>query len=166
MSLRFNKTGLAGALVAAIFLSACGATFGTMDRIMTSWEGAYINDVISQWGYPHEERNVVGRKLYVWNHNKTYSVPESSSSTVNVIGNTAYVNTTTYGGGTIYGSCQRIIEVDEHDMVSGWQWTGNNCPILDFAFGYANWERNRVTAERSIIEGGSDQTSGRKQNGN
>jgi hypothetical protein len=67
-------------------------------------------------------------------------MPATTTGTVNVVGGTAYVNTTTTGGETITGSCTRILEVDDRGIVVGWQWEGGNCPFLE-AFGYAEWRR-------------------------
>jgi hypothetical protein len=60
--------------------------------------------------------------------------------TVNQIGNTAFLNATTYGGGTVVGNCTRTLEVDEHNIVVRWEWKGNNCPFAE-AFDYSSWRR-------------------------
>jgi hypothetical protein len=130
---------LAMAVVAAV-LAGCSGGIGTMDAIMKSWDGAPLDAVIAQWGYPHQEQNIAGRKIYRWYHNKSYSMPATSSSTVSTIGSTAYVQTTTTGGGTLSGNCERIVEVDERNMVKSWQWSGNNCPMAEM-FEYSHWRR-------------------------
>ena len=132
---------LIGLAFIGLVVAACSGGFGTMDRIMSSWNGAHLDEVISQWGYPHEERVIAGRKLYVWNRNTTLTSPRVTNSTVNVIGNTAYVNSYSYGGGTSAWSCQRILEVNKFNRVVAHQWGGNNCPFADIAMGYQNWER-------------------------
>lgn len=43
---------------------ACSGGFGTMDRIMSSWQGAHIDEVISAWGYPEHEANMAGKHVY------------------------------------------------------------------------------------------------------
>ena len=124
-------------------LSACSGGFGTMDRIMTSWEGATLDQVISQWGYPHGQQKFAGRTIYIWDRNTTLTLPATTTGTVNVIGNTAYINTTTTGGRTSNWSCRRILEVNDNNIVIAWQWGGNNCPFADIAFGYENWQRKK-----------------------
>jgi hypothetical protein len=129
-------------VVVAAVLTGCSGGFGNMDGIMKSWEGASLDAVIAQWGYPDQEQTIAGRKIYRWHHNKSYSMPATSSSTVSTIGSTAYVRTTTTPGAVISGSCQRIIEVDERNIVRKWEWTGNNCPMADM-FEYSNWRRKQ-----------------------
>ena len=114
-----------------------------MDRIMTSWEGATLDQVISQWGYPHGQQKFAGRTIYIWDRNTTLTLPATTSGTVNFIGNTAYINTTTTGGGTSNWSCRRTLEVNNDNIVISWQWSGNNCPFADIAFGYENWQRKK-----------------------
>lgn len=130
------------AAVAALTGCASGG-FGTMDRIMASWQGASVDQVIAQWGYPHEERRVAGRTLLVWNRDMQLSMPATATTTgtANRIGSTAYVNTTTTysGGGTSSWSCTRILEIRD-DKVHSWQWEGNNCPFAE-AGPYSNWRR-------------------------
>lgn len=125
-------------------LSGCASGgFGTMDRVMSSWEGASVDEVIQQWGYPHEERTIAGRTLLVWNRNTQITMPAvaSTTGTVNNIGRQTHVNATTIysGGGTSNWNCTRIFEVKENRLVR-WQWEGNNCPFADIG-PYSNWAR-------------------------
>ena len=131
----------------ALLLAACSGGFGTMDRVMHSWEGASLEAVIAQWGYPHQEQTIAGHKLYRWFYTKHVAVPATSTSTVNVIGNTAFVNTTTTGGGNIKGDCVRTLEVNEKNVVTKWEWSGNNCPFAD-VLEYRNWERKSPSQRR------------------
>lgn len=121
-------------------LAACSGGFGTMDGIMKSWQGQHIDAVISQWGYPHEERNIAGRKLYIWHHAKGYNLPSQTYVTGTVVGSTVYGTATTYGGGTFRGNCTRTLEVSPSDVVTAWQWEGNNCPFAEL-LEYSNWRR-------------------------
>jgi hypothetical protein len=111
-----------------------------MDSIMRSWEGASLDAAIAQWGYPDQEQQIAGHKLYRWNYTKTAFLPATTTGTVNQIGNTAFINATTSGGGTLVGNCTRTLEVDEHNTIIRWQWTGNNCPFAE-VFEYSNWRR-------------------------
>jgi hypothetical protein len=133
------------AVLVFLTLSACASGgMGTMDGIMDSWRGANIDDVVKQWGYPHEERSFNGRKLFVWNRSVQMMMPINTSTvgTLNKIGGTSLLqsNTVTYGGGLTNWSCVRIIEVDLQNNVVGGQWEGNNCPIAEMG-PYANWRR-------------------------
>ncbi len=124
-------------LFAIGFISGCS----TMNGIVSSWEGQHIDSVISQWGYPDEQRDLRGRTLYIWQHNKSFYIPQSSTTTGSIYGNSLYARTSYSGGYTMHGSCTRILEVDQRGCVVRWEWSGNNCPFLE-VFGYSNW-RNR-----------------------
>lgn len=121
-------------------LTACSGGFGTMDGIMSSWMGAPLDEVISQWGYPTGQQEVAGHHLYHWVGNQTTYMPASTTGTVTAIGSTAYINTTTVGGGYADWSCTRTLEVNKKNIVVSWQWGGNNCPFAE-AIQYANWRR-------------------------
>ena len=113
-----------------------------MDSIMRSWEGAPLDAAIAQWGYPDQEQEIAGHKLYRWFYTKSASLPATTTGTMNQIGNTAFINATTSGGGTLVGNCTRTLEVDEHKTIIRWQWNGNNCPFAE-ALEYSNWRRKQ-----------------------
>ena len=135
---------LFGLLVSALFLSGCSGGAGLMDNIMQSWQGASVDEVISQWGFPHEERRVAGRKILIWHRNVQAVMPAAATTygSANVIGNTAfYSGTTTYSGArVISGSCVRMLQVDDDNKVVRGQWEGNNCPFLEMG-PYSNWRK-------------------------
>ena len=122
------------------FISGCSTN--TMNGIMSSWEGQHIDSVISRWGYPDEQRDFRGRTLYIWHHNKSYYMPQSSTTTGSVYGSSIYAQTYTTGGYTIQGSCTRILEVDQQGYIVRWEWNGNNCPFME-VFEYSNWRNKK-----------------------
>jgi len=132
---------IVGVALAIMLLPGC-ATRSVMQGIMSSWEGAHIDSVVNQWGYPDEQREFNERKLYVWHHNKSVMLP-STTTTTGTVNSYGGVNATsvTSGGGMLHGSCDRILEVDERGTVVRWEWKGNNCPFLE-ALEYKQW-RNR-----------------------
>ena len=121
-------------------LAGCSGGFGTMDGIMSSWLGAPLDEVISQWGYPSQQYEVAGHRLYNWVGTQTTYTPATTTGTVTAIGNMAYINATTVGGGYAQWSCTRTLEVNKKNIVVNWQWGGNNCPFAE-AMQYANWRR-------------------------
>ena len=135
---------MSGVLMSALFLFGCSGGAGLMDNIMQSWQGASVDEVISQWGFPHDERRVVGRKILIWNRNVQAVMPAVASTygSANMVGNTAfYSSTTTYSGGRVMtGSCVRILEVDDKNKVVRGLWEGNNCPFLEMG-PYSNWRK-------------------------
>lgn len=122
-----------------LILSACSTT-QTMQGIMSSWEGSNISEVVSQWGYPDEEREFQGKKLYIWQHNKSAYVPKTTNTTATAYGNTIYAQSHSTGGYAIHGNCVRILEVDGSGTVTSWEWKGNNCPFGEL-MEYSTWRR-------------------------
>jgi hypothetical protein len=138
---------LAAALVAAAALGGCasgGMGGGVMNGIMASWQGATLDEAIAAWGYPHAERNIAGRRIFVWDRSLRLTMPATASTTGTAqrIGGTTYYSgtTTTVGGGTSDWSCTRMLEVNADNKVVSWQWEGNNCPFME-AGPYSNWRR-------------------------
>ena len=89
-------------------------TKSTMGKIMDSWLGEHINTVMDSWGYPSQEKEIAGRKLYYW-INSSYVVSGGQYGV--------------YGGES---TCNRILEVDKNNRVIKWQWEGNSCPATYF----------------------------------
>ncbi len=123
-------------LVSLGSLAGCSTT--TMNGIMSSWEGKHIESVFAQWGYPNEEKEIGGHKLYVWYYGKSFNMPQNSTTTGSIYGNSFSANTYTTGGYTVQGNCTRILEVDDFGYVIKWQWNGNNCPLME-VFEYSKW---------------------------
>ena len=103
----------------SIFLLLQNASFAvgvksTMTKIMDSWIGENINTVTDTWGYPTSEKVINKRKLYYW----TESHFAVQGNQYNVYGEESY--------------CTRILEVDNEEKVTKWQWEGNNCPVMRY----------------------------------
>lgn len=131
-----------------IFLtSGCGSS-EFMKYAMSSWVGYSIDDVMIQWGYPSEERTIAGKKLVYWNRKWTSYVQQSSSDHYNSGYYKEYY-------------CNRILEVDDKNIVTGWQWEGNGCPSRISSRGirlmnpqnplYAN-EKDKIRAEKEAAK--------------
>ena len=118
----------------------------TMASIMDSWVGESINAVIKCWGYPTNEKNIAGKKLYYWDWSYNVTQPVHTNAQAYTYGNTTNINAYTYGGGTYNVSCNRILEVDDSDKVINWQWSGNNCPYTKVHI-YKQWMNPKVLSE-------------------
>ena len=135
-------------LVSSILLWGCSGGLGVMDGIMQSWHDVHIDEVVSQWGYPHEEREFRGRQLYIWHHNESAFISPTTTTTGSLNASTygnmttgTYSTTSTTTGGYVFnGSCDRILEVNEQGIVISSQWGGNNCPFMEL-MEYASWRR-------------------------
>lgn len=128
-----------GLIAIFLFVTGCSTT-QTMNGIMSSWVGSNVSEVVAQWGYPDEEREFQGRKLYIWQHNQSAYIPQTTNTTGSVSGNSVYATSTTSGGYAIQGNCERILEVDDAGIVVSWDWGGNNCPFGEL-LEYASWRK-------------------------
>lgn len=127
-------------VLVCLALAGC-ATTKVMDGVMGSWVGAPVDEVVAQWGYPSDTRDFAGRKLYVWSESRQLDLPSTSTTTGKVDGYGNYHGTTTTTpGGSVAYSCERILEVDKDEVVTAYQWRGNNCPFAE-AGRYKNWRR-------------------------
>lgn len=106
----------------SILTTGCG-TSDFMPAAMNSWLGYSLNDVIAQWGYPTDEKNIVDKHLVYWSRKWMSYVQQGSSDHYN-------------NGYYKEYFCTRILEIDKDKKIIGWQWEGNGCP-----FGYSRGKR-------------------------
>ena len=102
----------------------------TMSTVMESWRGCHIDRVIDRWGYPTDEKTVAGHKLYIWKTQRTVTTSETTTTRPHTDkkGRT-YYTTESYGGGTEIRTTERIIEVDDNNIVIRGRWSGNDLPF-------------------------------------
>lgn len=111
-------------MLPVFLLSGCGSE-SVMEKIMNSWMGCHINGVIDQWGYPDYEKNIAGRKLFVWGED------------------TQVIKSNTYHSYN-YKACTRIFEVDNNNIIISWQWEGYDCPSFELDE-YKKWKNKKLT---------------------
>ncbi len=127
-------------LIFTIIVVAGCSTARTMNRIMASWEGADVREVVAHWGPPHEVSEFKGHKQYIWNHTTAITTPEMVVRTTSISDQTGSSRTTTAGRTTEFVDCQRILEIDQQGKVVGWQWSGDGCRYIEEGV-YADWRR-------------------------
>lgn len=120
-------------LLLLAFIKVSALAFGvdsTMTTVMDSWKGYNIDNVIDRWGYPTEEKTIAGRKLYVWKTERTVTTSGHTTTTPHTDkkGRT-YYTTSTSGGGTEVYTTERILEVDENNIVVRGKYSGNDLPF-------------------------------------
>ena len=120
----------------SLFLSACSTVRQDMDNGLSAMPDKHIDTLISKIGFPTGEREIAGRKLYVWdvNHTVSYALPTTSSTT-------GTMNTFGLGGnafGTYSGTttnwipqvstyhCTINVEVDDADIILTVEYSGNS----------------------------------------
>ncbi len=98
-----------------------------MDKCIKSWIGYPLDSVIESWGYPKQEKDIAGRKLYVW---------ETYDTSMDYRGGTSIIKTDKKGNETIFTMggqpeieyCIKTLEVDKDNNIIKGQWEGNACP--------------------------------------
>lgn len=98
--------------IAPLLLAGCTTTEMANKSMAEQFQGQPTDSFFLKFGPPASSYKLNdGRTMYTWaEKNKSYYMPGTSTSTVNMIGNTAYVNTTTSPSSTIDVQCQvRII---------------------------------------------------------
>lgn len=117
-----------------VTLPGCASLDSGEGRILQSWKGAHIEQVFRNWGLPHRQAKLSdGNTMYEWGSSQTYTMPGSTTGTVNVIGNTAYVNAQTTGPTTISGECTRTLIAAQDGTVLEGSARGNNCCVMAIA---------------------------------
>lgn len=93
------------------------------EKMMNSWLGYSISNLIDCWGYPTEEKTIANKHIFIWNTNYSVYVPQRTTS--NVVYNNVYSNS--YGGYNVNYYCKRTIEVNKDNTIIAWQQDGNGC---------------------------------------
>lgn len=115
-------------------LAGCASLDSGEGRILQSWKGMHIEQVYRNWGLPQRQAKLSdGNTMYEWGSVQSYSMPGSTTSTVNVIGNTASVNAQTTGPTTISGECTRSLIAKPDGTVIEGSARGNNCCVMAIA---------------------------------
>ncbi len=110
-----------------ICLGAC-ATTENYEKILKSWVGHDVNELVGAWGYPvNSFKAPNGNTVYVYSSSGSYTMPTNTTATYNVYGNSVYGNSTTTGGQTLNFWCQTFFEINDSNTITTWSWKGNNC---------------------------------------
>ena len=116
-----------------LFLLTSCTTKEANEALILKFVGTPTDQFFIQYGPPSQTYVLdSGGKIYLWSEIPTnYTVGGTSSSTVNVVGGTAYVNTTSTPASTysvqctvkIIGNTEGIITqiIAHHDTVGNWQ---------------------------------------------
>ena len=112
-----------------LFPLAAYAGNSFMDKCVKSWIGYSLDSVTKSWGFPEYEKNIAGKKLYVW---ETYDydseIIEGSGMTISSKDSRGNETSFTMGGKVKVEYCKKIVEVDSNNIVTDAHWEGNDCP--------------------------------------
>jgi ABC-type uncharacterized transport system ATPase subunit len=121
-------------LTSLFLLSSCTTT-EDMNKGLARHNGQHIHTLIMTIGYPNVQREIAGRKLYIWDsrQNVSFSIPQTSSSTI--IGPSGvYTGTsTTMSHQNIQSHCTITVEVTSTDTIVNYEWYGNYIGCERFA---------------------------------
>ena len=101
-----------------------------MDRCIKSWIGYPLDALIKQWGYPDEEKNFAGKKLYVWIDYDYDTNTNAGGFSVSSTDRKGRETVFSVGGEAVVDYCKKTIEVNENNIIINGSWKGNDCPIL------------------------------------
>lgn len=124
-------------LILAILLITGCATTANYEKILQTWVGSPVDNLVRSWGPPQSQYELSdGGKV----------IEYSNSSTATMGGYTTYQSVTTYNYDGTYStssvptttptynvqySCRTIFDVDENGTITSWRWEGNNCVADD-----------------------------------
>ena len=111
-------------------LSACAWDL-FMDKCIASWIGYPLDSVIKSWGYPDEEKNIAGKKLYIWEE-RDYDINTDRGSRFSISSTDKKGRETVFssGGEPEVEYCRKILEADDNNVIVNGQWKGNACPLF------------------------------------
>jgi hypothetical protein len=121
---------LLAVLIAGVAASGCAAR---VNRIMESWMGHNISEVIASWGPPQQVIDLGAQgKLFVWSAVRSFTTPGSATTTttgsVTAFGNmatgSAYSTTTYNPPQTTSYAATRSFWVDTNGTIYRWTWRG------------------------------------------
>jgi hypothetical protein len=121
---QFLKITLVGLICLLNQMPAQAKAEYRIEKIMASWLDEPIDKVVMQWGMPDEEKEIMGKKVYIWKHDK-HTVTGFLTSTHKWF-------------------CDRVLTVDADNKVYRADSYGNNCPFGAVGAQYkhwANWEK-------------------------
>ena len=102
-----------------------------MDKCIKSWIGYPLDSVIKSWGYPDYEKNIAGKKLYIW-ETYDYSTDIIPDSGMSITSTDKKGNETPFSLGeqTRIEYCKKILETNDNGIIINGQWSGNSCPMF------------------------------------
>lgn len=125
---------LALSLIVLAF-SGC-ATTGNYQRMVNTWVGQHVDDLIGRWGYPtreFEDRNgnkIVAYELAQNRRNPVYTTPATTHTSYQYYANNSQSVTipgVQMGGNEYTAWCYTYFELDGNDVIIKWTHQGNAC---------------------------------------
>lgn len=103
------KRGAMRVLVITAVACLAGCATEQLNTGLQKVMGQPIDVLVSDWGYPTAQREIMGHTLYIWSNDRgVMAVPM-------------------YGGGMFAGrlTCTVQVAVDKNNIITSYQWNGN-----------------------------------------
>ena len=125
------------AAVAMVAVLAACATTKNYERILESWVGAHVDDLVHSWGPPDYAFELSsGGKIIEYEATRNVFIPGSSFSTPittvsrnpdgSIVTSTTYVQHHTHAQ-NFTKSCTTRFNVETDGTIAEWEWEGNDC---------------------------------------
>lgn len=104
-------------LIIATIVCLAGCATEELNTGLQKAMGQPIDVLVSDWGYPIAQRQIMGHTLYIWSNNAgIMAVP-------------------LYGGGVYAGrlTCTIQVAVNKQNIITSYQWNGNQGGCAPFA---------------------------------
>lgn len=119
-----------------IVLLAGGCAFGTFDEELPKFVGAPIDSLVAQLGFPNAEQTIMGRTVYTWRSDMTYTsmTPVSTTGTGYVGMVPVTTTSTSYVPRTSNLACTiRAVADARNGIIQSVDYEGNNGACLSYA---------------------------------
>jgi len=127
--------------VTLFFFAVSCATTAKYEKLLDSWMGANVNELIRSWGAPNSSYEMSnGNKILTYMRSRSgsipiYNQPQSTTHQGTIYGSGGMTNysgtsTSTYGTTTyipVTWSCKTEFTVNAQETIINWRWQGNNC---------------------------------------
>jgi hypothetical protein len=101
-----------------------GPTFDQLGANLSTYQSRPFDIALDHFGYPDAEREVAGRKIYVWNVDEVDSVPDLAT-TSGTIGQQQFSATTSGSTKNMTAHCKITMAVDAGNIVKDVRYDGN-----------------------------------------
>jgi hypothetical protein len=127
-------------LIIIFFIVSC-ATTAKYEKLLDTWKGGNVNDLVSQWGAPSSSYKMSnGNTILTYMRSRSgsipiYNQPQRTTHQGTIYGSggmTNYSGTSTSSYGTttympVTWSCKTEFTVDSRDIIINWRFLGNSC---------------------------------------
>ncbi len=116
------------AAIALVALATACATTEAYDRILQSFVGKHVDELVVAWGPPqasHTFKN--GKRIVQYFRSRTVHIPETRSVRRSATSPTGYASVVTSDAIDLTSSCRTTFDVDPDGTITAWKRKGDDC---------------------------------------